>query len=119
MSLKKDTINLGENLVQLRINNRISQEELADELKISRQAVSKWEQGTTKPDVDNLLKISKYFKVGMDDLVSNDVIKKEACSINVKNDDKTEKRLQIFKLITSIVCQLNETLFILYMGIRY
>lgn len=103
MSSEKEITNLGENLVQLRINKRISQEELADELKISRQAVSKWEQGSTKPDVDNLLKISKYFKVGMDDLMTNDVIKREAYSISVKNDDKTEQRLQIFKLIRYIV----------------
>lgn len=48
----------------------MSQEQLAEKLNVSRQAVSKWESGAL-PDVDNIVKISTFFDCSLDYLMSN------------------------------------------------
>lgn len=62
---------LGNNLYQLRKQASLSQEELAERLGVSRQAVSKWECGETMPDTENLIAISRIFGVSLDALVGN------------------------------------------------
>lgn len=59
-----------ERLYQLRKGRGISQEELAAVVGVSRQAVQKWEAGTSRPDMDNLVTLSRYFDVTMDYLVA-------------------------------------------------
>ena len=59
----------GEKLLELRKQNNFSQEELAEKLGVSRQAVSRWESGETMPDSPNLLQISKIFSVSADYLL--------------------------------------------------
>ena len=54
---------LEEKIFKLRKGKGMSQEELAEKLNVSRQAVSRWEMGTAQPDVQNLLQISKLFDV--------------------------------------------------------
>jgi len=53
----------------LRKEKGLSQENLAEILSVSRQAVAKWEAGQSYPDIDNLIKISNYFKISIDKLV--------------------------------------------------
>ena len=77
----------SENLIKLRKGKEWSQEDLADKLDISRQAVSKWEVGTSKPDIDNLMKLSKLFSKPIDELVNNKIVHTEAMSIVVKKRD--------------------------------
>ena len=77
----------SENLIKLRKGKGWSQEDLADKLDISRQAVSKWEVGTSKPDIDNLMKLSKLFSKPIDELVNNKIVHTEAMSIVVKKRD--------------------------------
>ena len=55
-----------EKLMTLRKKSGMSQEELADQLGVSRQAVSRWELGSTQPDAPNLLKLSDLFGVSID-----------------------------------------------------
>lgn len=62
---------LGVTLQELRKKNGLSQEELADKLGVSRQAVSKWERGEALPDIENLIAIAKLYGVSLDDLVGN------------------------------------------------
>lgn len=62
----------AEKLVQLRKKEGYTQEELADSLGVSRQAISRWEMGTAVPDSSNLLQISKLFKVSADYLLNDD-----------------------------------------------
>jgi len=57
-------------LYQLRKSAGISQEELADVIGVSRQAVQKWESGASRPDMDNLIAISRYFHVTLDYLIA-------------------------------------------------
>lgn len=61
----------SEKLQRLRKENRLSQEELADKLEVSRQAVSKWELGEV-PNLENLMKLSKFFGCTLDHLVNEE-----------------------------------------------
>ena len=62
---------LGNKLFELRKKLGLSQEELAEKLNVSRQAISKWERGESLPDTDNLITISKLYDVSLDELVGN------------------------------------------------
>lgn len=63
----------GEKLSFLRKKQGMTQMELAEKLDISRQAVSRWEQGTSEPSTENLVSIGKLFGVPVDDLMNESV----------------------------------------------
>ena len=67
-------MNFGNNLKKLRVDRNLSQEQLAEKLNISRQAISKWESGKAYPDIENLVILRDMFDVTLDDLVINDNI---------------------------------------------
>lgn len=60
---------LGEKITQLRTARQMSQGDLAERLEVSRQSVSKWETGSSIPDLDKLLRLGDLFGVTLDDLV--------------------------------------------------
>lgn len=61
-----------DNLIALRKLNNLSQEELAEKLKISRQTLSKYETGESLPDIDKCKLLAEIFDVSLDDLVNYD-----------------------------------------------
>ena len=63
---------LSDKLVGLRKSAGMSQEELAEKLNVSRQAVSRWEMGTAMPDAVNILQLSKLFHVTTDYLLNEE-----------------------------------------------
>ena len=65
-------MNLSEKLIALRKKKSWSQEEFAEKMEISRQAISRWENGTALPDAQNILRISKLFNVTADYLLNDD-----------------------------------------------
>lgn len=69
----KDGVNmeLHEKLQELRRQNGITQEELAEKLYVSRTAISKWESGRGYPSIESLKAIAKYFSVSVDELLSS------------------------------------------------
>ena len=86
------TMNIGNNIAVLRKKKGITQEELANELGVSAQAVSKWENNSSCPDVSLLTKIADYFGVSVDALLraqEDDIVDlAEEKEDNVKPDDK-------------------------------
>lgn len=60
---------LSEMIYKLRTNAHLSREKLASILNVSQQAVQKWENGTSVPDIRNLVRIAKYFGVSLDALL--------------------------------------------------
>ena len=66
-------MNFAENLKQLRKERNLSQEGLAELLNVSRQAVSKWEQGEGYPEVEKLLFLSKTLNISLDALMSTGI----------------------------------------------
>lgn len=65
------TIEIANRLIELRKRAGLSQEELADRLGISRQAVSKWERAESGPDVDNAIMLSRLYNISLDELFGN------------------------------------------------
>ena len=65
--------NLSKNLKKIRKDNNLSQEQLADKLQVSRQAISKWESGSAYPEMEKILQICKEFDVNIDDLLNKDI----------------------------------------------
>ena len=62
-------MNIAERILKLRKENGISQEELAEIVGVSRQAVSKWESEQSQPDIDNIIALCDYFNVSTDYLL--------------------------------------------------
>lgn len=64
-------IETADRLIELRKRKGLSQEDLARELGISRQAVSKWERAEAGPDVDNAILLSRLYNISLDELFGN------------------------------------------------
>lgn len=75
---------LDKKLVQLREERSLTQFEVAERINVSRQAVSKWERGTSIPSMDSLLSLSKLYGVSIDYLID------EACPTTESLGDKTD-----------------------------
>ena len=80
--------NLAENLKKIRKENNLSQEDLADILGVSRQAISKWESKVSYPEMDKIVLLCKKFDLNIDDLLHRD-IKEVKESIAVKSKIKS------------------------------
>lgn len=94
-------LNLGEKLKSLRKERSLSQEQLAEKLNVSRQAISKWESNKTCPDIENLILLRDIFNVTLDDLIINktkskDMIELSKLSTNNNLDyDKYEEENEL------------------------
>lgn len=65
---------MGELIKLLRIKNGYTQKDLADKLHVTPQTVSKWELGTSEPNIDMLLQIANLYQVKIDDLIKGEFI---------------------------------------------
>lgn len=70
-------LKLGKNLKKLRLKRELTQEQLADVLGVSAQAVSRWENDTTYPDITLLPTIASYFEITLDELMGMENLKSE------------------------------------------
>lgn len=61
---------ISKNLRDLRIHHKLTQEQIAHEINVSRQVVAKWEKGESVPDLQNSLALAKLYNVTLDDLVN-------------------------------------------------
>ena len=81
-------MNLGEKIKRLRKENNLSQEQLAEKLNVSRQAISKWEANKAYPDIENLILLRKIFDVTLDDLIIDENnIKSEYINKSIDSDN--------------------------------
>lgn len=62
-------MSLGKRIQQLRIDNGLTQEQLAEKLTVSRQSVSKWEMDQSLPEIDKVILMSRLFSVGTDEIL--------------------------------------------------
>lgn len=81
---------IGNQIKQHRTAQGLSQEELAEQVYVTRQTLSNWETGKTYPDINSLLRLSDFFHVSLDELVKGDIQKMKE-QIN-KNDVKEFKK---------------------------
>lgn len=84
-----------EQLKKIRKNNNMTQDELANKLFVTRQAISKWESGDSTPDLNNLIKLTDIFNISLDQLVfgidSNSKIDTNEFTFDPKNNRYVRK----------------------------
>lgn len=100
-------MNIGEQILFLRKNKGITQEQLATKLGVSNQAVSKWESGQCYPDIQLLPEISEYFNVSIDELMgvpnkNNDDDILITIKNNIQNSDPGTEMVQIMKIVKAL-----------------
>ena len=97
-------MNVSEKIRTLRKSKGMSQEELAGQVNISRQAVSRWENGTALPDADNIVQLSKLFGVTTDYLLM-DSYESDEDSPKIKENNKILRANLTLSLIhISLMC---------------
>ena len=101
-------MNFSEKFQLIRKNKGMTQEELAEKLDVSRQAVAKWESGQAYPDISNLIQISNLFNVTVDYLVRD-----QECMVNCVADVENDiSKLIDFRLeanVNTYAAYMNET----------
>lgn len=87
----------NEKLQQLRKKNKLTQEQLAEKLYVSRTAISKWESAKGYPNIESLKCISKLFSVSIDELLSSDEL------ITLAECENRSSIKRIYRLISGII----------------
>lgn len=87
----------NEKLQQLRKKSGLTQEQLAEQLYVSRTAISKWEGGKGYPNIESLKCLSKFFSVSIDELLSNDEL------ITLAECENRSNLKKIYSLISSTI----------------
>ena len=103
----------GENLYNLRKNAKMSQEKLAEEVGVSRQSVSKWENGESYPEMDNMLKLCTIFHCKLNDLVHEDMqdinsLDEDIKMSVVKLEKNKQKKLKVLSKIIYILAKIGK-----------
>jgi len=96
----------GEKIQRLRKLNNLSQEQLAEKLNVSRQAISKWEIGAM-PDMENVIKISNFFDCSLDYLLNNEMTeessnKKESIPAEIQKRIRPETLCVVISILSAI-----------------
>ena len=108
-------MNFSEKLYFVRKRSALSQEELAAQLDVSRQAISKWESGTAIPESEKLIAISEFFGISLDDLLKDD---RSIDDFKGKKDEKAhapDRGKFFFALILSAFCAISSLAFGIWM----
>lgn len=101
----------NEKLQELRKGKGLTQEELANDLYVSRTAISKWESGRGYPNIDSLKEISRYFSVSLDELLSSDEL------LTAAQEDNKQKERHFRDLVFGLLdCSAVMFLFLPFFG---
>lgn len=102
---------LNEKLQELRKQKRLTQEELAEVLFVSRTAISKWESGRGYPSIDSLKALAKFFGVTVDELLSGDEL------LTIAEEDSRQKEHRFRDLVFGLLdCSLAMFFFLPFFG---
>ena len=98
----------GDNLRQIRKDKKMSQEELAEKVNVTRQSVSKWENGESYPEMNNILELCKIFNCKLNDLVHAEMtdissLDEEIVMNVVKFNEKKQKEVKTLSNIISLI----------------
>lgn len=94
-------MNLGKKILKIRKDNKMSQDEFAEILNVTRQTISNWENSKNYPDIETLIKISDKFNISLDILLKGD--KKMINTIDKQVKDSKKFKLFIIFLISLIL----------------
>lgn len=100
-----DFVQVGLNISKYRKEKKMSQDELAEKLFVTRQALSKWENGTSIPSIDTLLELGNIFEISFEELLCLD--KKEEMDVDPEDIFKGKDRNLVLKKIVNGELKLN------------
>ena len=87
---------LSERIYKFRRKNGLSQEQLAERIGVSRQAISKWESGTSTPELEKLLALSECFNITLDELVKDEAANQAVSEASPKSaENKVSKGMEM------------------------
>lgn len=109
-------IEIANRLIKLRKENGYSQEQLADALNISRQAISKWERGEASPDTDNLIELAKLYGVSVDYLLGLDLKEEKEDPIEEVFNEEPKKKQNKFKVIFDSIVGIGSVVLYVILG---
>ena len=98
----------GDNLRKIRKSKKMSQEQLAEKVNVTRQSVSKWENGESYPEMNNILELCKIFNCKLNDLVHTDMtdissLDEEIVMNVVKFNEKKQKEVKTLSNVISLI----------------
>lgn len=96
-------IKTANRLCELRKAHNLSQEELADKLGVSRQAVSKWERSESSPDTDNLIQLAALYNISIDELLNG----KDAISL-IEENSKNNQEIKVVEISEHIKVSIDD-----------
>lgn len=94
-----ENMSLGQRLTELRKSKKMSQEEVAEELNVTRQTISKWETDQSTPDFDKIVPLCKLFEISSDELLTGKKKAVEKIDFNLKEN----KQKRTMGLVISIL----------------
>ena len=96
-------MNIGERIMALRKEKNISQSELAKRLNVSRQAVSKWEQGTSSPDTERLIQLAEILGTEVEYLATGTHPEPGSVVLNiVETVERVEEKIVVKEVIRHV-----------------
>lgn len=108
-------MNFSQQIKKLRDSRGLTQEQMANELGISRQAVSNWENDRNLPDIEMLISISTTFDISLDELILGERKMNNMTEKLIKdtNENRTAKMNMITSLLGSVLLLIGTTLFVI------
>lgn len=96
---------IGDQLKKARMDNNLTQEEVAEKIFVSRQSISNWENNKTYPDIGNVIALSDLYEISLDELLkgSDNFMKHLEESTDIVKSNKKLMALIILALIAMIV----------------
>lgn len=111
-------MNISKQIKKYRLDSKLSQEDLAEKIFVTRQTISNWENGKNYPDINSLVLLSTLFGVSLDILVKGDLdeMKEEIKTEDIKKFNRDGMIFTIL-LITTIVLGLPLFLYLRFIGV--
>ncbi|WPC42185.1 helix-turn-helix transcriptional regulator [Clostridium sp. JS66] len=95
-------MSISERLQKLRKHERYSQEQLAEKLGVTRQAISKWESNQGNPDINNIIKLSEIYNVSTDYLLKGEEQISKPIEIDSEENKENIKSRKMFNILLFI-----------------
>lgn len=107
---------LGDNILALRKQQGLSQEQLGEKVKVTRQTISNWELGETAPNPEQLKLLSKALNISIDELLDNDI--KKVLESKISNTERLAglilKVLKYAAIIFAVLVVIDIITFIIF-----
>ena len=90
---------LGQNLKDIRIKNKYNQEDIAEQLGVTKQTISNWEKGKRTPDINHLIKLANIYQVTLDSPIGIDKRTEDIELLNIILNMRKEKKSQLLNFL--------------------